>query len=92
MRTVSIRLPECLDCRLTTLAKRWKTSRSTVLREALEELIARSPKFTVGELAADLIGSVEGPRDLSTNPKYMEGFGQSNRRGKTRRHRHHRRP
>ena len=25
--------------------------------------------------AGDLIGFVEGPGDLSTNPKYMEGFG-----------------
>ncbi len=25
----------------------------------------------------DLVGSVEGPPDLSTNPKYMEGFGES---------------
>jgi len=24
-----------------------------------------------------LIGSVKGPSDLSTNPKYMEGFGES---------------
>ncbi|MCZ6757909.1 MAG: hypothetical protein O7C39_06480 [Bacteroidetes bacterium] len=23
-----------------------------------------------------LIGSIEGPGDLSTNPKYMEGFGE----------------
>ncbi len=28
------------------------------------------------ELAGDLVGSVEGPGDLSTNPKYMEGFGR----------------
>ena len=24
----------------------------------------------------DLIGSVEGPTDLSTNPKYLEGLGR----------------
>ena len=28
------------------------------------------------ELAADLVGCVEGPGDLSTNPTYMEGFGE----------------
>jgi hypothetical protein len=39
-------------------------------------------KRTASELAADLIGSFGGPVDLSTNPKYMEGFGESNRRGK----------
>jgi hypothetical protein len=29
------------------------------------------------EAAGDLIGCLEGPGDLSTNPKYFEGFGQS---------------
>jgi hypothetical protein len=29
------------------------------------------------EAAGDLIGALEGPGDLSTNPKYFEGFGQS---------------
>lgn len=29
------------------------------------------------EAAGDLVGCVEGPEDLSTNKKYMEGFGQS---------------
>lgn len=28
------------------------------------------------ELAGDLVGCIEGPGDLSTNPKYMEGFGR----------------
>jgi hypothetical protein len=28
------------------------------------------------ERAGDLVGSVEGPGDLSTNPKYMEDFGK----------------
>jgi hypothetical protein len=28
------------------------------------------------DLAGDLVGSCEGPGDLSTNPKYLEGFGK----------------
>jgi hypothetical protein len=28
------------------------------------------------ELAGDLVGCVEGPGDLTTNPKYMEGYGR----------------
>ncbi|UBF30512.1 DUF2281 domain-containing protein (plasmid) [Kovacikia minuta CCNUW1] len=32
-------------------------------------------EVSVLEAAGDLIGAVEGPGDLSTNPKYMEGFG-----------------
>lgn len=27
------------------------------------------------EAAGDLVGCVEGPEDLSTNPEYMQGFG-----------------
>jgi hypothetical protein len=33
----------------------------------------RRPTF--GELAGDLAGSFNGPTDLSTNPKWMEGYG-----------------
>ncbi|MBO6575897.1 MAG: hypothetical protein JJ896_10395 [Rhodothermales bacterium] len=33
-------------------------------------------KGTFFEGIEDLIGSVEGPGDLSTNPKYMEGYGE----------------
>lgn len=29
------------------------------------------------EAAGELIGLVEGPEDLATNPIYLEGFGQS---------------
>ena len=28
------------------------------------------------DLAGDLIGSVEGPSDLSTNRAYMDGYGE----------------
>jgi hypothetical protein len=28
------------------------------------------------EAAAELIGCLDGPGDLSTNPKYFEGFGR----------------
>jgi len=75
MRTVSIRLADHLDCRLKALAKQRRTSRAQVLRDALEAFIAHSPPLTVGELAADLIID-DSPGDLSTNPKYMAGFGR----------------
>jgi hypothetical protein len=31
---------------------------------------------TALEAAQKYAGTVEGPEDLSTNPKYMEGFGK----------------
>jgi len=31
------------------------------------------------ERARHLIGTISGPGDLSTNPRYMDGYGQSRR-------------
>ena len=36
----------------------------------------RQPKISALEAAGDLVGCVEGPDDLSTNPEYMQGFGK----------------
>jgi hypothetical protein len=66
--------------KIKRLAEREGTSaKEAVLRlveQALSEepLHARSGSFLDG--IEDLIGSVEGPVDLSSNPKYMEGFGR----------------
>jgi hypothetical protein len=47
-----------------------------VLRDALEAFAKRNGKLTVSDLAGDLIGSVDGPANRSTDPKYMAGFGR----------------
>lgn len=46
--------------------------------EFLQTKIQQSSRqeISVLEAAGNLIGAVEGPGDLSTNPKYVEGFGQ----------------
>jgi hypothetical protein len=54
------------------------------VRESIpERRLAGKSKLTVAELAADLM--FEGPGDLSTNPKYMNGFGEPNRPVKSKR-------
>lgn len=75
MRTVSFKLPERLDDALTDLARRRKSSRSALIREALETL-ARSTHHSVTAAVDELVGSVDGPTDLSTNPKHMTGYGK----------------
>ena len=75
MRTISIKLPEDLDRKLSTLAKRQHTSRSAVVREALEAYAQRQPP-TLLELAGDLVGCIHGPTDLATSETYMEGYGE----------------
>ncbi len=46
--------------------------------EAEEEQLSseEEPFESAYDRAKHLIGSIEGPGDLSTNPKYMEGFGE----------------
>ena len=75
MRVVSIKLPEALDEQLTEIARRRNASRSAILREALESF-ARGSRRSVVQAAGDLVGSVSGPKDLSTNPKRIAGYGE----------------
>lgn len=75
MRTVSFKLPEDLDDALNELARSRGASRSAVVREALEAL-AKGKRRSVTALAGDLVGSVDGPTDLATNPRYMAGYGR----------------
>jgi predicted transcriptional regulator len=79
MHTVSAKLPEDLDRRLTEIARQRRMTRSTVMRLALEAFIAceADGSLTVGMLAADLIGCItDAPPELATNPKYMADFGK----------------
>lgn len=56
-------------------------SESEVVREALEAYLSNAPEGpSAYDLAvrAGVIGCVKsGPRDLSTNPKYFKGFGET---------------
>ncbi|OCQ90773.1 hypothetical protein AMR42_06835 [Limnothrix sp. PR1529] len=46
-------------------------------RSQVTPLLSRpEPSPSVFELAGSLIGSAEGPSDLSTNPDYLEGMGR----------------
>ena len=79
MPALSLKLPRSLLAKLDAVARRRKTTKSAVLREALESYFKNGsgkPKVSAYDLAKDLCGRYEGPRDLSTNPKHMEGYGR----------------
>jgi len=80
MKTLTVKLPASLNARLTRTAKQRGQTKSEVVREALETLLngsdAKRTARSALELAGDLVGCIEGPGDLSTNPKYMDGFGE----------------
>lgn len=75
MRTVSFKLPESLDDALTDMARTRRSSRSAIVREALES-VAKAKRRSVTALAGDLVGSVEGPSDLASDPKHLSGYGK----------------
>ena len=75
MRTVSFKLSPRLDDALSDLARRRKSSRSALVREALEAL-AKGKRRSVTAAVDEFVTSVNGPADLSTNPKYMAGYGR----------------
>lgn len=78
---ITVRLPADLRRRLRKATNRTGIRVSEFVRDAVEQRLAREEKGeTAYDLArkAGLIGAIRGgPPDLSTNPKYFEGFGES---------------
>jgi predicted transcriptional regulator len=75
MRPISIKLPKNLEKLLDDLARARRLSRSAVVREALQ-VYAAGARRSATAAAGELVGSLDGPRDLSTSPKHMRGFGE----------------
>lgn len=80
MRTISLKLPDDLLADMKREAKARRVSTSALVRDSVEAALRRrSPRKPAScyDLARDLAGTIKGlPRDLATNPKYMEGFGE----------------
>lgn len=79
MRTISMKVADGIDQRLAAAAKAQRTTKSNVLRAAIRAYLNDDGKRQSGsclDLAGDLVGSIEGPSDLSSNPRHMKGFGK----------------
>lgn len=79
MTTISLKVPDILDTRLAEEAQRRRTSKSAVIRECVERMLLtrrHGQATSCLDLAGDLAGCLSGPRDIATNPKYVEDFGQ----------------
>ena len=78
MKTLTLKLPEILEARLNTFASKERQSRSEIVRRALIEYFSRdaSNSGSFLDFSRDLVGSIEGPSDLSTNKAHMEGYGK----------------
>ena len=80
MTTISLKLPSSLEARLTAEAKRRRTTKSALVRDAVEQAFAKKKTFvSCADLAGDLVGSLRGPRDASTNKEYLKDMGLERR-------------
>ncbi len=68
--------------KIERLAQRKGTSQKEAVLALIEDAVENDEEPIVPRPGSfldkyrDIIGSCEGPSDLSTNPKYMEGYGQ----------------
>ncbi len=66
------------------LAERYGLSAKDTVMKLVEEALAREQRVQPMEIRSgsfldgveDIVGAGEGPLDLATHPKYMEGFGR----------------
>lgn len=85
MSTITLELNDSLFARLLTASKARNLPPAELARETLEHTLAavqlpedeEPDKPSAYDLMKDTFGCVDsGLGDLSTNPKYMEGFGR----------------
>jgi len=79
MKTVSLKLTEGMDQKLAGAARKHGTTKSNVIRMALQTFLGDDSSGRPGsclELAGTLIGHVDARPDLSINPAHLKGFGK----------------
>ena len=79
MRTITVKLPGTLGERPRRAVVHRRSTRSAVVREAIEAYLASEAKASEGtcfDLASALAGTVRGPSDLSSNRLRLRGYGR----------------
>ncbi|HEV3018855.1 MAG TPA: ribbon-helix-helix protein, CopG family [Burkholderiaceae bacterium] len=76
MKTITVKLPEALAAWLSRYSRKLGRPQSDVVREALQRVSTGESGASCHDVFADVCGVVEGPKDLSTNPKHFSGFGE----------------
>jgi hypothetical protein len=76
MKTITVKLPELLASWLSRRARELGRPQSDLVREALQRVREGTSGVSCHDVFADVCGVIDGPRDLSTNPKHLSGFGE----------------
>ena len=78
-RAISIKLPEPLFHDVAQRAKTSALNQSEIIRSALAAYLQRDAlpsTASCADRAQRWTGIMQGPADLSTNPKHLDGFGE----------------
>jgi Arc/MetJ-type ribon-helix-helix transcriptional regulator len=76
MKTITVKLPDALAEWLSRRARELGRSQSELVRDSLARAAESAGGQSCHDLLQDVCGSVEGPKDLSTNSKHMHRFGE----------------
>jgi Arc/MetJ-type ribon-helix-helix transcriptional regulator len=78
-RTLSVRIDDSLDHDLEREARRLRTSKGEVVRDALRARL-KAPGRSAYDALKPLAGLISGPSDLSTNKARLSTLGRPRRR------------
>lgn len=81
MGTLSLKVTDQLERKIERASRRQGISKSELMRRAVQQYLDQAksgkPFVSAYDMAPHLAGSIKGtPPDLSTNPKYMDGYGE----------------
>jgi len=76
MKTLTVKLPDSLAAWLSRRARELGRPQSDLVREALQRASQGTSGASCHDVFGDICGVIEGPKDLSTNPKHLAGFGE----------------
>jgi hypothetical protein len=81
MNTLTIKISPALEQELLAATKQTHLSKSELVRRAIAAFLSQrkttTPVVSALDQAGDLVGCFSGgPADLSSNPKYLQGFGR----------------
>jgi molybdate-binding protein len=74
METVTLKMERRQVALLKERARALNRSRAAVVRDLIDEHLAKKKKPSLYDLTKDLCGTVRGPKDLSTRP--LTGYGR----------------
>ena len=76
-KTLTLKVPREMAAKLEAVAAKKRVAKSKYVRDVLSSALNKERQQpSLNDLMKDAIGCFDGPSDLSTNPKYLKGYGK----------------